>query len=299
MSKTTLYIVVIIVLIGANSFLLMSGGDSATSSNKTFLSSEDLGQLNKIIFISDLEKVSIAKEADGWILNEKYQVDESFFNTLLSILQRIEVVREVGNWEGVELGKIELSLANDEVREFRFASNPTGTKSYFVVDGIASEVIVPGYRDNVVDIFRLHPDQWRNRMIFDGSWRSIQRLNISNDTRDPVAIVFDDQFFLVNGNPPLDSSAVVDYLNQFQYFEANEMISKGRFPQFDSLAQTDPMTNITIEDIKYDQSIILEIYPSLRGQAYHLVTKENEMMVIDAGRVESLLATSQDFLGSN
>ena len=86
-----------------------------------------------------------------------------------------------------------------------------------------------------------------------------------------MEIVFNDQFFLINGNPPNDSSAVIDYLNQFQYFEANEMISEGRFPRFDSLAQTKPSTIVTIEDIKYEETIVFQIYPNMKGQAYHLV----------------------------
>ena len=104
---------------------------------------------------------------------------------------------------------------------------------------------------------------------------------------------------MVNGEAPQDSSAVVEYLNQFQYFEANERISDGRFPRFDSLAQTTPGAVITIEDIKEEQPVILTIFPNLKGQAYHLVMRENQMMVIDARRVQGLLPTPQDFLRKN
>ena len=300
MSKTTIYIVLIIALLGANLFLILNDGSQSSSLDKSYLEAYASQEITEIRFTNNQQQeVALVKSEGAWRLNEKYSADENFINTLLSILPRIEVVRDVGEWEGELLGEIELYFGENGGLQFQFASNLTKTKSYFINDGAAQEVVVPGYRDNVVDVFTLHPDQWRNRMVFDGSWRSIQKLTIENSNLEPVEIKFDDQFFMINGNAPQDSSAVVDYLNQFQYFEANEMISKGRFPRFDSLLSTDPMAVLMIEDIKSEDEISFQIYPSLRGQAYHLVTKGEKMMVIDARRVQRLLATSQDFLGSN
>ena len=165
-------------MLGANAFLFFSYENDATITNKTFLNANELEGLNRITFIYGQDEVAMVKGNDGWILNEKYPVDEGFLNTLRSILQRIEVVREIGVWEESELGSVILGFDSNPDEQFQFASNPTKTKSYFINGGIAKEVIVPGYRDNVVDIFMLHPDQWRNRMVFDGSWRSIQRLRI-------------------------------------------------------------------------------------------------------------------------
>ena len=121
---------------------------------------------------------------------------------------------------------------------------------------------MPGYKDNVVDIFKLHPDQWRDRLMFDGSWRTIQKATLNYTTGDVMEIAFKDKFFLVNDRQPQDSSAVIDYLNQFQYFEANEMISSGRFPQLDSLKDTKPTALLTIEDIK-SEIVFLSIQVSL------------------------------------
>ena len=298
MSKTTRYSVLILVLLIANFLLLFADKVASSPTDRTYLKVDDLTELNEITVFYDKREVTMRKVENAWILNERYPVDESFFSTLLSVLERIEVVRAIGIWEEPTLGRVELSFGGTDY-QFQFASNPTRTKSFFIKDGSAKEVIVPGYRDNVVDIFMLHPDQWRNRMVFDGSWRTIQRLEVRNGNIDPVQISFDDEFLLVNGQAPTDSSAVVDYLNQFQYFEANEMISKGRFPQFDSLALTTPMAYIEMEDIKYEEPVSFQIYPNLEGQGYHLVRQGDEMMVVDKARVQRLLATREDFLGSD
>lgn len=301
MKKKTICIVVIIVLLSINLGLFFSGNGSVKSNPKnTFFDSNDMDQISSIVFRGK-DSIVMSKTGEGWILNDLYDVDERFFNTLVSILDRIEIVRKVDEdaWEGEVLGSAEIEFDFKSRYRFEFATNATKTKSYFLFDGIVSEVTVPGYKDNVVDIFMLHPDQWRNRLVFDGSWRSIQKLEIERTDQELITIAFDDTFFLVNGNPVQDSSAVVDYLNQFQFFEANEMISKGRFPQFDSLVNTEPRGSVKIDDIKFDETITLFIYPNLKGQAYHLLKKENQMMVVDARRVEGLLPSLLDFMGSD
>lgn len=296
MSKTTYYSIAVVVLFAVNLSLLFSDNLKASRATTAFFDSEDLAGVSKISFFLDENSVVIEKTSDGWVLNDNYAVDESFFNTLLSVLQRIEIVRKIEGWKGEQLGNAEIEFDFNSRYRFAFTSNPTETKSYFIQEGEAIQVTVPGYRDNVVDIFMLHPDKWRNRLVFDGSWRTIQKLEISRKDSGPLEIVFDDKFFLVNGNPPQDSSRVVDYLNQFQYFEANEMISEGRFPRLDSLAKTEPFASIQIEDIKIEETVKLNIYRNLKGQGYHLVTNEDKMMVIDAERVRGLLPSSQDFL---
>lgn len=296
MTKTVFYIATIIVLLVGNLGLFFWDDllDS-TDTSSTFFEAEDLEQLSRVKLNAN-DSVSMEKTGQGWILNDQYRVDQNFFNTLISVLQRIEVVRMVPDWEGEVMGKAEIEYAFNSRYRFEFATNARRTKSYFIVNGEVFEVMVPGYRDLVVDIFGLHPDQWRDRLIIDGSWRSIQQVKIVRNELKPLTITFDDKFYLIDGNPAQDSTAVVDYLNQFQYFEANEMISKGRFEPFDSLSVTEPMATIVIDDFKLENPVRLEIFKSLKSQPYHLVMKENEMMVIDANRIQNLLATPERFL---
>ena len=155
---------------------------------------------------------------------------------------------------------------------------------------------MPGYRDNVVEIFQLHPDQRRDRLVFDGSWRTIQSLQISYPQADDLEIAFDEKFFLINGRAPSDSSALIDYVNQFQFFQVNEMISTGRFPLFDSLSKTEPIATVIIDDINLQDPFKLFIYPKEANQPYHLVKDaQNQLMVLDAQRVRNILVDAKVF----
>lgn len=298
MKKTVYYIVAIVVLLIANGYLLLSNGASGTPSvDKSYFASEDLGSLSKLRFTSEEDSVVIERSGQDWTTNGGHKVDEGFFNTLISILDRIEKVRSIPDWDGQILGNVRVEFGSSRTEQFQIASNATRTKSYFISEDGTYEVTVPGYRDNVVDIFLLHPDQWRDRLVFDGSWRTIQKAVMEySESDNGFEIAFDDKFFLINNATPSDSSAVIEYLNQFQYFQANEMISKGRFTLFDSLSSTSALATLTIDDIKYDEPIVLTIFPNLSGQAYHLVMDgDDQMMVIDARRIRDILKSARDF----
>ena len=298
MNKTAIYVCAIVVLLGLNLLLFFSSGDAKGKDvSSPFFENLNFNEISAISFNSTDYEIDLKRGQNGWLINEADRADQGFVNTLLSVFERVESGRSVELDANEKLGDVELTLEDGSKSTFSFASNLNRTKSYFLQDGKAREVAVPGYKDNVVDIFLLHPDQWKDRLIIDASWRSIQHLRLDVGGQKKLEIAFDDKFFLVEGQPPVDSSAVVDYLNQFQYFEANELISKGRFPQFDSLSTEEPLALLSIDDFKLDATFELVIYPAINNQPYHLVKRGDQMMVIDARRIKGLLASSEDFLG--
>lgn len=291
MSKSLKYIVAIIVLLAANLWLFYSDAGANAKVSQRYFAPEDLQGASAFKFIFDGDTTMLSLSGDGWSVNDEYIADQGFVNTLISILERVEVGKTIDNWDSEVLGSVEVEFDFNSRYRFDFSSNANKTRSYFISNGGAKEVTVPGYRDNVIDIFTLHADQWRDRLILDGSWRTIQNVSVVNESDSNFKISFDDKFFLVNGQSPTDSSAVVDYLNQFQQFQANEMISEGRFPEMDSIGKTQPFASVSIDDIKYDQPIRLEFFPSGPNQPYHLVKdQDGQQMVIDARRVRQILS---------
>ncbi len=291
MSKSGKYIVAIALLLLANLWLFFSGkGDTIQASEKYFVT-DDLQGASAFKFVFSGDTTTLEMTEDGWVVNDEYLADQGFVNTLISILARVEVGRTINNWNSGAMGSVEVEFDFNSRYRFDFGSNANKTKSYFITENGAKEVSVPGYRDNVIDIFTLHPDQWRDRMVLDGSWRTIQNIQVNNSLGEEFQISFDEKFFLVNGEPATDSSAVVNYLNQFQQFQANEMISSGRFDEMDSISETQPFARILIDDIKYEQPIHLEFYPNIPNQPYHLVKdQDGRQMVIDAQRVRQILS---------
>ena len=99
------------------------------------------------------------------------------------------------------------------------------------------------------------------------------------------------------GLEKIDSSEVVNFLNQFEFLQANERISVGFLSAFDSLSKTAPELVIRLEDIKYKQPIEIRIFGELPGQQIRLVLDQNaEMMVFEAQRIEPFFRTREDFI---
>lgn len=292
MSTFQKYLIAAIVLLMANLLLFFTSPSTRTSSfdDRTFVVENTDDVVAVSIFLGE-EAVEIAQSGSEWQLNGTYKVDENFRGTLFSIFERIKVNRVLTDKNLQPQGSVEINFKDGSKQVFGFVANATKTKSYFLQEGKVFEVSVPGYRDNVVDVFTLHPDQWRDRLMVDGSWRTIQKLSVKQTGKQPFEIEFADQFFLLNGEAPSDSSAVVEYLNQYQYLQANEMLSEGRIPSLDSLAKTEAMATLTIDDIKAEVPKVFSIYPRLEGQRFHLVVAEGGyMMVVDATRVQRMLS---------
>ncbi|MEQ9404499.1 MAG: hypothetical protein RIM99_12975 [Cyclobacteriaceae bacterium] len=290
MSKPVKYIVAIVVLFGLNLFLFYSNSNTRSSSfDDALFVISDTSQIASFNIVNDKGIIEIVRNQSGWMLNNTWAIDQNFLNVFFSIMNRVRVKRQSGEIKPENAGTLTIRFEDGSERAFNFTADAIGTKSYFIEDRTSYQVEVPGYRDNVVNILELSEDQWRSRTVFDGSWRTIQKLTITS-SEEELTIRFNDKFFTVDGVNQIDSSAVVDYLNQFQFWQANEMISPGRFPQLDSLKELGAHALLTIDDIKSEEPVQFKIYSALPGQSYHLVTKhETEMMVFDSRRIQSIL----------
>lgn len=239
----------------------------------------------------------IKRSGDEWLMNDSYKVDRSLRSVLFLIMQRVQVKKPV---DVVMSDGVEVEIGGEEPKSFTVSGNATKTRTYFSLKGKDEvyEVQIPGYKEYVGGIFELNTDQWKDRLILDESWRTIQQLTLDYHDADAedVKISFDKDFFLVEGVSPIDSNLVVNYLNQFQYFQANEWVSEGRFKKYDSLSVKPPLATLTIESINDEVPIIMEIYPKLPGERFYLMrTYDQSMMVIDERRMANILLRKNDF----
>jgi hypothetical protein len=277
-----LFVILGLVLVANLCFVFLPNKGSQLNYNESMFTVMDTASISNIRFFNDVSTVELAKTEDGWELNGRYPVDEGLRRLLFSILQRVRVKRPVN--EQVKSGMI-IDINGEQ---FSVSGNATKTKTFFTKGDQSYEVEIPGYRDYLANIFELNLDQWRDRLVYNGSWRTIQNLKLDYPQSDEYDfdIRFNEQFFAVGGVERIDSSAVIDYLNQFQYLQANERVSPGRFPKYDSLAQTQPLAILTLESINYSAPEVLMIYPALDNERFHLVKNiANEMVIFDQKRV--------------
>ena len=243
------------------------------------------------------EGVVLSKTTGTWRVNDQYPVDPSVRQLLFSILTRVKVKKpvEIAPEEGIEV-----SVGGASPLSFRVWGNPTKTKTYFALTGSEEvfEVHIPGYNEYLGGLFELRPAQWRDRLVIDASWRTIQKLTLDYQRSDDsdFTINFDKDFFVVQDIAPIDSNAVVNYLNLFEYFQTNEWLSTGRFEKYDSLSKMPPLATLTIEAIDQEAPVVLDIFPKLSGDRFYLLmTYEGSMLVVDDRRMREILLKKEDF----
>ncbi len=292
--KNRKLIVVFGLLLLANLVFFFTSQTKRTVSFDENLFKIETPELISQIQIGDLK---LSKNGNKWILNGQYAASNELIRLIMSILNRVEVKKPVS----VPVIQNEVTINIDgQKRNFYVWGNPTKTKTYFskVNSEEVYEVQIPGYNEYLAGIFELSVDQWRDRLVLNGTWRTIQQLTLEYEgsIEKNVSITFDDAFFKVPGVNALDSNKVVDYLNQFEYFQANEWITKGRFPNYDRLAESMPLAKLTLETIDAAKPIVLEIFKPLERDRFYLVRlNNNELFVIDRKRAQRILAKLPDF----
>lgn len=289
-----LLLVFLALLVVNLAFLLVGGKSSGVSFDEQLFTVADTSGISAI----QLNDVSLSREKNGqWLVNKDYAVDPNLSRLFFSILNRVRVQKPVDTpqEEGVKV-----AISGDHPMTFHVWGNATKTKTYFSLEGEEEvfQVQIPGYNEYVGGVFELAPDQWRDRLVLNESWRTIQKLHLDylDEAREDLLISFDKDFFKVDGVQRLDSNAVINYLNQFQYFQANEWISEGRFARYDSLSTMPALATLTIESINSDMPTLLEIYPKLSGDRIYLVMAYDEsMFVVDDQRMSKMLLKNKDF----
>ena len=291
--KNKRMLVIVGVLLVANLIFYFSGGSSkGISFDEAQFAVADTSSVRSI----QIGEIQLKK--DGvWMVGD-YPADPAFVDHLLNVMLRVRVKKPVGPMDAI--GALEI-VVNDDKR-FLFASNDTKTRTYFIEDGEGYEMEIPGFSDYLGGILELEYDQWRDRLVYDGSWRTIQHLSLdyTASDADDFEIQFEKDFFKIPGITRLDTANMMDYLNQFQYFQANERLSDGRVAAMDSIAKTAPLAILKIDDIQIKDPITFTIFPRRPQDAFHLMLDPNgQMIAVDMQRVSNILFRKSDFSAVN
>ena len=264
----------------------------------------DTTQIEKFQFHSKILDHYFSRQ-EGWKINNKFPSDPNLRKMLFTVSKRVKVSRALtGNEKdqllkrNEEMGTSVTLTVDGYERSYSVVGNANKTKTYFIENQEVYQVDIPGYQDFIASIYELKRDQWRNRLVFNGNWRTIQNMEVIYPEKldKNLLIRFKKTFYEVDGLTQIDSSAVVAYLNQFEYMQANERISIGFSPAYDSLVQTPPEIIISISDIKYKLPIEIRIFPQLPGQNIRLIMdQDDELMVFESKRILPYFKSRLDF----
>ncbi|MDP4680949.1 MAG: DUF4340 domain-containing protein [Cyclobacteriaceae bacterium] len=249
------------------------------------------------------------KRVEGrWRLNDEFEADFNMIEVLKSILSQVKVKRPVAKLNQDDIvndlkqsgRSVTVNYKDGSTYSFVAGGNSSKKDSYYLRDDLAYLVEIPGYNNYISGIFELTKNQWRDRVLFTTTWRSLQSLNINfTASKEELEIFFNQKFLAVKGVDQLDTTSLMNYMEQFQYFQINDFLEKGKYEKYDSLLQTEHMAILTIKDIDQTKNRKLNVYPLIKGESFYLLTDEKEeMMVIDSKRMNNLLSKKDQFISN-
>ncbi|MEM8893980.1 MAG: DUF4340 domain-containing protein, partial [Bacteroidota bacterium] len=255
--------------------------------------------------------VTLSLGEAGATVNDKYPLDQSLQQVLLSMVAQWQVKRPVSKTNNQEIKEDLISngthvtlLSGDETLTEFYAGGIASQKiTYFYQheDERAFIIEIPGYTNYITAIFNLTELQWKDRKLFESPWQSIQQLSIErmNGGGDNLTFSYQNSFPQIEqmDMAKVDTARMMNYLEQFAYFETNEHVDVTRFAQFDSLAQTSPIGKIVLTDLDPSLSNELTIWPRLPQDRVHLTRDaRGNWSVVEQRRVQALLPSQKSFL---
>jgi hypothetical protein len=171
--------------------------------------------------------------------------------------------------------------------------------SYFKYPGEDPLIVyLPGYESYVTGIFEVTENDWRDRLIFRTSWLGLKELSITYPASpsDNVFIEPEDNLYRVENVSVLDTTNLMNFLDQVSYLYADQYISKGQILAYDSLIRTVPFAVFTIDAISLENPLQIRLFPSLPNENVRLgVINNMDMCLFRNERIDFIFKKRKDF----
>lgn len=279
------------------------------SADKSLFAVADTTQIAQLTITKGGQTIKVIRGEGKWTLNDQYKTDPQLVYLFQRILNAVETQRPVSrsNFEDIKAAlemdgrKIEIAFTNGQTKTFYAGGNQAKSTAYFANEDLSKIfiVVIPGYKTYVSGIFELTLNQWRDRTLFSSNWRTLQDLTIdyTDQDRSDLNIAFTGKFLSVSSVNKLDTAALMNYLQPLENFQLNDYLEKGSFPRYDSLLETTPLAQISVKDINKSNNLDLTVFNKIEGERFYLLTNDSkEMIVVDQGRMESIMTQPSAFV---
>lgn len=246
-----------------------------------------------------LGKLYFKKEAENlWTINGQYEASQERMQTLLTLLNRVEVKRPVFSSEVDSLNR---TFQNSGLQ---VSVDQNGLTTNFLLLGGKEETYgkkgdeivvlnIPGFFINLYELLSADLSAWRDRKVLLTTWRTLKRLKVEypEEPKNSFRIDFNEGFYSVEGVSELDTASLYQYITQFESFQVEEFLTQNR-PGIDPSAT--PFSKVRVEDIYTSRNNTLSIYPT-DSLIYGYSEKDQQWVTIDPRSVQDMLLRKEFF----
>lgn len=303
--KNFVLLTVLLLLAGLTAVLLLSGERKEETGAGDYFAISSVSGISRIVMEgSDFTHV-FTRGDKGWRINGRYAADENLMEVLQIILNKAIVKRPAANAQKESIDQllaasgVKVSVYGTEdqlLRAFTVAGSDNRKVSYFYDEDSdkAYLMYIPGYDTYLAGIFGLALNEWRDKLIFSSSWRSLRSVAVHypDDTTAGFRIAFEKDFFTISGIESIDTSRMMRFLENVEEFRAEKVLEK----QPESLSGAEPFLTISVEDIDTAKTNTLYLYPRDHEDPYLIGTDQKDrVMRIRHLDVEPFMVTKDFF----
>ncbi|MBO9701223.1 MAG: DUF4340 domain-containing protein [Sporocytophaga sp.] len=294
--------------------LLGERGSDSFNKEKQSVGIADTTAITSVTLQANNKTTKLKKEPNGkWLVNNKYEAREKLISLLFFGLNKIEVKRPVADnkKEGVvknlKQDGVKVSVESSDNRDvFYVLSNENDVNStYFLAEGSSDPVIVfvPGVKGDLSELASLQEQDWRSRVLFNSSPRSLQKVSVSFPAApsENFTIVSKGNKFEVENLPAQDSSKIHRYLMLYGVTNVDKYIVDGKDTIVNQLHNGKPFSTIQVDDIVDNLSKTVDIYldPWKQGKIYAIIRNTGELVTLNPELTNYLLVKKSFFAPSN
>lgn len=306
MTKRNWGLLIILVLLSGVFGILVSQKSATTSLevDDDLFAVEDTASLQRLELQQPQGATQVLERSGrGWQLNNTYQADPQLMKLLLNVLQDVEVKRPVARSQQEEVVlrlqqqgvQVRAYAAGGAVADF-VAGGEEERLSYFMKDGKAYVVELPGYVSYISGIFGLTENNLRDRTIFQTNHLNLQQITLEypGDTNN-IRIDFDGARLDVGGVAEPDSVQLLGFLSLFENLQATGYVNVQEYPELDSLLKGEPEVRIRVVDLQHPDGKTLAIYQPTPDGRYRLgyLPEEQQALLLDERLARQLLLTPE------
>ncbi len=274
--KNIRLLISLVLLIGVAMFLFLFGGSQGNSVNRSLFKITDLASVDKIELVTKEQKVTLTFDGTRWIVDAKNDADDRLITVLFATLDQAEVKRPVAQkiaesvTSRTETQGVEVRLFVEEklVRDFKVGGNASKTEAYIMdAENGPYVMAIPGYRVYAAGVFEVDAVGWRDKRIFNFSWRNFKGLEctFSKNTEESFEVgMSENGFDIIDATFKTDTTKLNDYLDAVSLLTANQLLAPGTNALYDSLTKLPPSVSIKVFDVGNNE-YSLDLYEPLPG----------------------------------
>jgi len=306
--KKNIQLIIILLGLIALSIFLVNQGNRKTrlSVDESYFSVIDTASIDRIEIQLSSSKNVLQRSGNHWKINDKYYLDASMKTVLLTVLNKVRAQRPV---PANRLGEIKEDLSgngihvdvysgSDVIQSYISGGNGVSVSYFMKIDEDPYIVHLPGYDSYVSGIFEVSENDWRDRFIFSTNWLGLKELSLEypGSTGDNFKIMTSGTHFTIPGISQTDTTAIMEYIELFNYFQVDQFINSGDNVKYDSIFNTTPYALLAVDDTSFDSPMVIRFFIIDKEDNLVPCLIGNQPAIMSAKRVKPILRKKKDFI---